>query len=121
MTKRWSRIVAFALFCLLAFTASASAECAWVLWEEQENTISEPFETTWKTPLAYPSRAACVAVIEEYVRHWEKNHSPEQSVSRAASSTSAEFATRTRELGRELIVRRHCLPDTVDPRGPKGR
>jgi len=93
---------------VLAFAATANAECVWMFWEEQEqNSFPEPIHTIWRVPLAYPSRAACVAVIEEYVKHWKP--SPTQSVTRAGNSNFA------------LIVRRHCLPDTVDPRGPKGK
>ena len=105
-------------FYLLASAATAHAECAWVLWLEAINMFPSPHETTWTTPLAYPDRAACVAVIDEYVRQWETGHTPQQSVSRATSGTSAEFVTRTSD-GRASIVRRHCLPDTVDPRAPK--
>ena len=117
-----TRAAMFAALCLLVWVATAHADCAWVLWQET-NTIQSPSETTttWTTPLAYPSRDACIAVIDEYVRQWERTRTPQQSVSRATTGTSAEFVTTPSEGGRALIVRRHCLPDTVDPRGPKGK
>jgi len=111
-----ARASVIATLSLLAWAATASAECAWLLW--QEDTFTEPYEKTWFTPLAYPSRAACVARIEERVKQWREGSSPQQSVRRDTSGTSAEFVTRT-SPGRALISRSHCLPDTVDPRGPK--
>jgi hypothetical protein len=33
MTRRWFSVIAV-LGCVLAITPSASAECAWVLWQE---------------------------------------------------------------------------------------
>ena len=113
----WPPLVAL---CLLLAIATAHADCAWILWQETTNTLQAPSETTtWNTPLAYPSRDACVAVIDEYVRQWERARTPQQSVSRATTGTSAEFVTTPGDVGRTVIVRRHCLPDTVDPRGPK--
>src|SRR5262245_24772091 len=115
----WPPLVAV---CLLLAIATAHADCAWILWQATTNTLQAPSEpTTWNTPLACPSRDACVAVIDEYVRQWERARTPQQSVSRATTGTSAEFVTTPGDVGRTVIVRRHCLPDTVDPRGPKSK
>jgi hypothetical protein len=106
---------------LLALTTSASADCAWMLWQQEESTYSISPEPKWTTPLAYPDRAACVAVIARRVKAWEQGKSPNQEVRPAENDTAAEFITwgsDRRGFGRYSL---HCLPDSVDPRGPKGK
>jgi len=86
-----SDCIRIAMFCfLLAFPASAHAECAWVLWGQ---TV-DPWNALVALPLgAWTSRGQC----EEERR--KREHAPEEL--RMAGYT--------------------CLPDTVDPRVPKGK
>ena len=105
---------------LLAFATSASADCAWLLWHEQEeNYFASSSKKTWTTPLAYPDRSACVAVIAERVNSWQRIRSTQQEVRPASNGTAAEFITWMNDRRGFLLDRVHCLPDTVDPRGPK--
>ncbi len=99
MISRSPCILLTTLCCLLAVATSASA---------------------WTTPLAYPDRAACVAVITRRVKIWQEGHSPEQEVRPASNGTAAEFITWWKGHTGFGLYRLHCLPDTVDPRGPKG-
>jgi hypothetical protein len=97
-----------------------------VLWRKDETKMPDGLrEIEWAAPIAYADRAACVAWIDANVKNWNWNaSSPDrrQSVERSASGTAAEFRTRFKDrIDGWTAVRLRCLPDTVDPRGPKGK
>jgi hypothetical protein len=94
--RRASVIVALAL---LTSAATAHAECAWILWAGGVKTSGE----TGYAPLeGYPTRAECV-----------KGRS---------TSTVDEVEQLKRDVaGTGMKLAFTCLPDTVDPRGPKGK
>lgn len=76
------------LLCLLAVVASASAECAWVMW------FFTPGETSEWLP----------------VGGWKGPDQCEQERLRRQSTANPP-------RGSYWV----CFPDTVDPRGPKGK
>jgi len=93
MTRRWPRIAITVLCSLTALASSASAECAWVLWQELP-VASGGWSLDTGRESAFPTKTAC-----------EK---------RLRTRTQA-FAQATTGMKPFLV----CLPDTVDPRGPK--
>jgi hypothetical protein len=76
---------------VLILATSASAECAWVLWGAQRPHEGTADARAWWVLAAYPTKAEC--------------ESRRGAVHRRRTSEEASF---------------ECLPDTVDPRSPKG-
>jgi len=83
------------LFIILVLVTSASAECAWVLWSS--DYAADSFST----------RDEC---REEAARRTQKHTEEMQKIPPAETMKRLLLATTFR-----------CLPDTVDPRGSKGK
>ena len=96
MISRASRVL-FTTLCLFAFATSAAAECAWVLWGRDRTT------NVWPPRLAYKTDTLCREGLDRL---------------------SDEKWRGVLELRRPEF-RQHdyfeCWPDTVDPRGAKGK
>jgi hypothetical protein len=89
------RRILLALLCLLALATSVSAECAWVLWEAYPGHQSQ-----WKAVTAATSHEKCEEKATQFTR------SNLEQIQRGRMSSTLVY---------------ECLPDTIDPRGPKGK
>jgi hypothetical protein len=84
---------------LLTSTATAYGECAWILWAGGVKTSGE---AVYAPIEGYPTRAEC-----------EKG--------RSASSVDEVEQLKRDVAGAGMKLAFTCLPDNVDPRGPKGK
>ena len=84
---------------LLASAATAYAECAWILWA---GGVKASGEAVYAPIEGYPTRAECMKA-------------------RTASSVDEVEQLKRDVAGAGMKLAFTCLPDTVDPRGPKGK
>ncbi len=105
-----------ALLLLAVGAGTAFAECAWVLWSELLVTGAAPLKE-WQIGIAAPSQDACHTQMRRDIEA-RRAKTPREDIVESLSALDT-FASR---VGDQVFVRRYlCLPDTVDPRGPKGR
>ena len=111
--RRASLLVAFSL---LTSTATAYAECAWVLWTR---TLTEAVgDPEWQSHGAYTDRGECADAAQQAAEDLAsvlKKQPTYTDIQVARNGVMYNFR------GRRLMFTQTCLPDTVDPRGPKGK
>ena len=107
---RRSRLYAALTLCgLLTFATSASAECAWVVRTEVALHAAD------QTPVWTPQHGfANVAACQEIFLTKIENHKKDKDRYTVVQDTIMD--------NRSLYFTRYtCLPDNIDPRGPKRR
>ena len=105
MLRHIHRIVLGAFLALVALTGSASAECAWVLWAE---SLTIRIGTGWNINGTFQSRAQCISALRTNLGPVGENVGLDETRGQGKSSNPSGH----------IIFR--CLPDTVDPRAPRG-
>ncbi len=108
MIGRWPRIVLATLCCLLAVATSASAEGAWILWSQPYL----PSRGAWILQTAYPTAAECMKALDDSARTL--------LVKTERINPTTLFVMTTVD-GVLYGFQWQCFPDTIDPRGPKGK
>jgi hypothetical protein len=126
MTRLGRRSSLLVAFYLLTSVATAYAECAWVLWgyttgpklarEDGKLVPTDKFKSMsppdpW-IELAFPAYADCDKS--------RQRRSPEKpAIAYKEFRVTNQLGTIDDVVTYEISFR--CLPDTVDPRGPKGK
>ena len=102
-----------AVLSLLAWAATAHAECAWVLWLEQTTLRGGDKQVEW-VPTGVPTSRDCYDSLKSAMKM--------QSKPEPGSTLEVRGNQIVRKSGvATSILAYSCLPDTVDPRGPKAR
>ena len=107
----WASFLSIVISALVAVGTSLSAiaairqysappaPVAWVLWQRQDSAAGRGFyQSVWRVDGVNPTEREC---------------------SRSAAATAPREVVK--EGGGKMYVSWLCLPDTVDPRGPKGK
>ncbi len=120
VAKRISGIV---LALILAVPYLAEAECAWVLWQNTEFVAHEPSGLTGIRIAPPPGTSPPKGnfYTEWNNAHWtpDSSYTSLQNCDASARLVSKPWPTGVKYGDGRAIYR--CLPDTVDPRGPKGK
>jgi hypothetical protein len=107
LLRRASLLIALSL---LTSAATAYAECAWVLWQQQAEISpggSVSSDWTWLTAEATSTEAEC----RQASARFDTSLGPKDADG---------YSTATSQ-GKKVRVRNVCLPDGTDPRGAKGK
>ena len=109
MMRLARRILLLVVLSLLASVATASAECAWLVWWTGTNIGGN-----WAILGAHPTLSECDRDLSTYLKSYKRDG---WTVQGASGSGSHGFDAEKGGVAKVF----ECLPDTVDPRGPKGK
>ena len=109
---------------LLTSAATVHAECAWILWAEMTTPQGTGVVSrVWAIQAARESRNECASDLKKNIDAVNGKDLGTEYWKRLGSTDVIQFRRRT-EDGLDPVInatRYVCLPDTVDPRGPKGK
>jgi hypothetical protein len=111
MLRRVRRVVLSVFIALVVFASSAAAECAWVLWAGNIVQKSQPWWVPWT--VRNPGRemlwvrGAVTDSLQACRDEERRHHAALDRLNREQFNTGPDSTV--------------CLPETMDPRGPKAR
>jgi hypothetical protein len=107
-----------ALILMLAMAPPAEAACAWVLWSKLSTTVAGTQKTfrQWAVLDTFESKAKC----EAYAQAIYATDEARAAIAAGRLELGPMSAKEIRPDGLVVNTVFFCLPDTVDPRGPKG-
>jgi hypothetical protein len=139
------KAMVLAALCLLATVSSVCAEGAWVLWLQSwalgTGRFKDGMPMMWTTVTGTNSSGQCDQVRQARMKEFAKGTFREADhmlildssnpkvdyrafidIGAIEEGTRQKWESEDREKGTlTLYVNFSCLPDTVDPRGPKGK
>jgi hypothetical protein len=112
------------VLCFLFSTATASAECAWVLWESGSTVILGSAPSTTIFPSTPVGGFKTFETCAEAAKATADNAARTVEEGRTARTMALTFGgwrviIETPRTSASVSSDYNCLPDTVDPRGPK--
>jgi hypothetical protein len=107
MMQHARRVSLGVVLLLLTSVGTASAECAWLMW----SGLTSKAGTGWEIIDSSDSRAACATLLTTKLKQ----------MSAAGSDVRGNLVFFKNVGDSAMLGRFLCLPDTVDPREPKGK
>jgi hypothetical protein len=103
---------------LVTSASTASAECAWVLWSQAQDITPGEHNPPkdWTTGGGFTTPSRCEeSIVQQLGRMHSRPKPGVQSTVIEGSTVKVQMKT-----GAVFQITSLCLPDTIDPRGPKG-
>jgi len=110
--------VIVAVLAVLTFVSSASAECAWILWRLTKG--AGMMNPTWQTAVAVSARSECESALGRNIAEASSLSVPTAKVTPLSSGYVTSWVDSNGTPATQ-ITELQCLPDTIDPRGPKAK
>src|SRR5437867_1803266 len=122
------RALLLTLASLLLFASSVSAECAWVLWNEEtrQDFTANTEARVWHVTAAAPTKVECETRLRQEIEMVTHPETPPKHVPYKVRGDAVQFFHFPSDDPNAKAVRWQtfgyaCLPDPVDPRGSTGK
>ena len=122
------RVLLATLCTLLTFATSAFAEGAWVLWSQPFEFNLDDLKKSVERPLSWDpidasaTEAGCRRRMKETIEEVRQMYVGQYGNAADFLSVGEDsYAATIPFMQTRISARLLCLPDTVDPRGPKGK